>query len=219
MRTSNKTWKITKALLICGIVASVLYIGTDILLSMTWPGYSYLNQAISELSAIGAPTRPFWLAMSFLFNPLVIAFGVGVLRAAGGKHALRITGILLIVWGVIGLMWLPFPMHLRGAERSFTDTMHIVMTGVTVLLMTVFISFGAAARGKWFRLYSILTLLAMWGFGAVTGMLASQIDTGPTPWMGAFERVIVYAPMLWVLVLAVVLLRDHDDTLTQTKRV
>jgi len=207
MSISDKSWTITKALLICGIVSSLLYIGTDILLSMRWEGYSYADQAISELSAIGAPTRPFWLAMSFLFNPLLIAFGVGVWRAAGQKRSLRITGILLMVWGVVGFLWLPFPMHLRGAERSFTDTMHIVMTGVTVLLITVFIGFGSGARGKWFRLYSILTLLAMWGFGAVTGMLASGIDTGTTPWMGAFERVIVYAPMLWVLVLAVILLR------------
>jgi len=199
------------------MVSSVLYIGTDILLSMSWQGYSYPNQAVSELSAIGAPTRPFWLAMSFLFNPLVIAFGIGVWRAAGQKRALRITGILLMVWGVLGLVWLPFPMSPRGAERSFTDTMHIVMTGVTVPLMMVFIGFGAAARGKWFRLYSILTILAMLGFGALTGMLAPGIDTGQTPWMGLIERVCVYAPMLWVLVLAIVLLRARGIVNTELK--
>jgi hypothetical protein len=38
-------------------------------------------------------------------------------------------------------------------------------------------------------------------------MQAPRIDTRATPWMGVFERVSVYAPMLWVLVLAVVLLR------------
>ena len=210
MNISDKTWSITKALLICGIVSTALYISTDIILSMSWQGYSYFNQAVSELSAIGAPTRPYWLAMSFIYNPLLIAFGVGVWRSAGKKRSLRITGILLIIWGVVGFLWLPFPMHLRGAERSFTDTMHIVMTGVTVLLMTVFIGFGAAARGKWFRVYSILTILAMYGFGVLTSMLATGIDTGVTPWMGAFERVSVYAPMVWVLVLAVILLRDQN---------
>jgi len=218
MNLYGKAWKITKNLLICGIASTVLYISTDILAAMTSPGYSYLNQAVSELSAIGAPTRPLWLAMSFLFNPLLIAFGIGVRRAAGEKRSLRITGILLAVWGVVGFLWLPFPMHLRGAERSFTDTMHIVMTGVTVLLMTAFIGFGAAARGKWFRIYSVLTIVLMYGFGALTGMLATRIDTGPTPWMGAFERIIVYAPMLWVLVLAVVLLRGRGTIQTEPAR-
>jgi hypothetical protein len=207
MSISDKTWTITKALLICGIVSSLLYIGTDIILAMSWAGYSYINQAISELSAIGAPTRPFWLAMSFLYNPLVIAFGIGVWRSAGGKRSLRITGILLIVWGVVGFLWLPFPMHLRGAERSFTDTMHLVMSGVTVILITLFIGFGSAARGKWFRLYSILTILALWGFGVFVGIQASRIDAGPTAWMGLTERVMVYSPILWVMVLAIVLLR------------
>ncbi len=218
MNVSDKAWTITKSLLICGIASTVLYIGTDMLAAMSWPGYSYANQAISELSAIGAPTRPLWLAMSFLFNPLLIAFGIGVWRAAGDRRSLRITGILLAVWGIVGFLWLPFPMHLRGAERTFSDTMHIVMTVVTVLLITVFISFGSGARGKWFRVYSILTIVAMYGFGVLTSMLASGIDTGPTPWMGAFERVIVYAPMVWILVLAVVLLRARATTQTEPAR-
>jgi uncharacterized membrane protein SirB2 len=202
---------ITKSLLICGIVSSVLYIGTDMLLAMTSHGYSYTGQAISELSAIGAPTRPAWLAMTFLYVPLLVAFGTGVLRSAGEKRSLRITGILIIVWGAVGLLWLPFPMHMRGAEFSITDTMHLVMSGVTVILITLFISFGSGARGKWFRLYSILTILAMWGFGAFVGMQAPRVAAGlPTPWMGAMERVSVYSPMLWLIVLAAVLLRTRE---------
>jgi len=70
MASAERTRKITKILLICGIISSVLYIGTDITLALLWKGYSYTSQAISELSAIGAPTRPLWVAMTFLFNPL-----------------------------------------------------------------------------------------------------------------------------------------------------
>jgi len=215
MTISDKTWKITMVLLICGIVAPLLWVGTDIFAAMSTEGYSYANQAPSELSAVGAPTRPLWLAMSFLYSPLVIAFGVGVFRSAGQNRALRITGILLIVSGAVGFLWLPFPMHPRGAERTFIDTMHVVMAGVTVFLMILFIGFGAAARGKWFRLYSILTILAMLGFGALTSMQAPRIDVGPTPWMGLFERVSAYAPMLWMLVLAIVLLREHGTGSTE----
>lgn len=199
---------IKNILLVCGILSSLLYVGTDILLAMRWQGYSYTSQAISELSAIGAPTRPLWIAMSFLFNPLLIAFGIGVWGSAGGKRSLRVTGILLAVWGVLGFVWLFFPMHLRGAIGSTTDTMHLILAGVTVLLMTVFIGFGSGARGKWFRLYSILTILAMLVFGALVSLQAPRVAAQlPTPWMGVMERVSVYVPMLWVMVLAIALLR------------
>jgi hypothetical protein len=202
-----------KLFLACGVFASLLYIGTDILLAIRWEGYSYASQTISELSAIGAPTRSLWVAMTFLFNPLLILFGIGVRRSAGGKRTLCITGILLAVWGALGFLWLFFPIHLRGAIGSTTDTMHLVMAGVTVPLMMLFIGFGSGAGGKRFRLYSILTILAMLIFGALTGMQASKVAAQlPTPLLGIMERVSVYSPMLWILALGIILLREKKET-------
>ena len=195
-----------KLLLLCGVLAALLYIVTDILLAMSWEGYSYNSQAISELSAINAPTRPLWILMSLVFNPLVIAFGVGVWLAANSKRSLKITGILLSIWGVMGFLWLLFPMHLRGEIGSTTDTMHLVMTAITVPLMMVFIGFGSGTGVRGFRLYSILTILTMLVFGGMTGIQAPKVASGlPTPWMGITERVSVYAPMIWMGVLSIVL--------------
>jgi hypothetical protein len=74
--------------------------------------------------------------------------------------------------------------------------------------MMLFIGFGAAARGKWFRSYSIGTILAMAVFGALTGLQVPRIAAGlPAPWCGVIERVAYYSPFLWMLVFAVVLLR------------
>ena len=200
---------VKKSLLVCGIISSLLYVGTDIFAAMSWEGYSYTSQAVSELMAIGAPTRPLLVALFSVYNPLVIAFGIGVWLSADSKRSLRVAGILLVAYGVIGQVGLLFaPMHLRGAEGSVTDVMHIIVTSVIVLLTLLFIGFGSSARGKWFRLYSILTILAMLVFGALVSLQAPRLAAQlPTPWMGVMERVSVYAPMLWVLVLAVVLLR------------
>ena len=204
-----------KIFLICGIVASVLYIGTDTFLAMTWEGYNYNSQTISELSAIGAPTRMSWiLVMTFLFNPLLVAFGIGVWKSAGKKRSLKITGILLSIWGALGYVWLLFPMHMRGEIGSATDTGHLIMAGVTVPLMMLFIGLGSGARGKWFRLYSILSILVMLVFGAWTGMQAPRVDAQlPTPWLGVIERISVYSPMLWILVLAIILLQTEKKDL------
>jgi hypothetical protein len=206
-RTKKHSKMLLEVLLICGILSTLLYISMDIIAGMMYSGYDFNSQAISELSAIGAPTRPFWIIMSFIFNPLVIAFGIGVWLSAGQKRFLRITGILLTIWGILGFVWLFFPMHMRGYIGSTTDTGHLVLSGITVLLMTMFIAFGSGAGRKWFRIYSILTILAMLFFGAIVGMQAPRVAAQlPTPGMGVIERVSVFSPMLWVLVLAIVLL-------------
>jgi hypothetical protein len=197
-----------KLLLVCGILAPLIYMASDIIAAFSWHGYSYTDQAISELSAIGAPTRALWIAMGSLFNVLLIAFGIGVWRISGHQRSLRLTGTLLFIWGILGFVWFFFPMHIRGAIGSATDTMHLVMAGVTVFLMTLFIGVGSGAHGKWFRLYSILTILVMLFFGALVGLQASRVAAQmPTPWMGIMERVSVYSPMFWVVVLAITLLR------------
>jgi hypothetical protein len=201
---------VRKVLLICGILSSLLCIGTDIFAAMSWVGYSYTDQAVSELTAVGASTRPFVIPLLIVVQILGIAFGTGVWRTAGNKRTLRITGILLVLFGVIGLISFFFPMNPRGAERSLTDTMHLAFGGVAVLLMVMFIGFGAAAFGRWFRLYSGLTIVLILVFGALAGLQGPHVPLGlPTPWMGVMERVSYYLPYLWILVFAIVLLRDR----------
>jgi Protein of unknown function (DUF998) len=204
---------ILKVLLFCGIISSVLYIGTDILAAAIYRGYSYTSQQVSELSAIGAPTRPLWIAMSSIWTPLVIAFAISVWQSAGLKRSLRIAGALLVAFAVVGTLWgLIAPMHVRGTigsvAESDTDIMHIVFAGIQVLVMVLFIAFGSGAFGRGFRFYSIGTIGVMLVFGAWAGTRVSAIAAGqPTPWFGLIERVSVYAPILWVLVFAIVLLR------------
>ena len=87
-----------------------------------------------------------------------------------------------------------------------------LVTIVLVLLILLFIGFGATAEGKWFQLYSIGTILTLLVFGALAGIQGPRIAANlPTPWLGITERINVYSAMLWVLVLAVVLLRERKS--------
>jgi hypothetical protein len=77
--------------------------------------------------------------------------------------------------------------------------------------MVLFMGLGSGAGGARFRIYSIATIVATLGFGALPGTQAAAIAAGqPTPWWGLVERVAVHAPVLWVLVFAVVLLRQRS---------
>jgi len=200
-----------KFLLVCGILASLLYVGTDILAAVRWVDYSYIDQSVSELRAIGAPTRPFLVPVLIIYSLLEIAFGFGVRGAAGQKRALRIAGVLLIGLGVLDLTAIFSPMHLRGAELTLTDRMHVILTVVTVLLILLIIGFGAVADGKRFRICSIATILILIVCGAWAFMDAPRIAANiPTPWVGVRERINIYGYMLWMAVLAILLLRVQD---------
>ena len=205
---------LTKVLLICGIVSSMLFVTMDIVTSYLWAGYSFFDQAFSELTAIEAPTRPYMIvALSVPYNILVIAFAVGIWESKRGQsRAFRIIAVLLLIHAVVGFIGsVFFPMHSRGMEKvlTFTDTMHIICTSIEVLSMLLAIGFGVMAFGNWFRIYSIVTINLLVLGGILAAFQADRLAAGlPTPWMGITERVNIYSFMCWVIVLAIILFRD-----------
>jgi Protein of unknown function (DUF998) len=204
---------VRKALLVCGILSSLLYIVMNILVPMQWAAYSLASQTVSELSAIGAPTRPLWIPLGIAYTLLVVAFGLGVWKSAARSWYLQVLGALLVISGIVGLGWPP--MHQREVLASgggtLTDTLHLVWAGVTTLFFMLEIGFGAAAFGKLFRVYSIVTMGILVAFGILTGLDAPGVSTNlPTPWIGVWERINIGVFMVWVIVLAIALLRIRD---------
>jgi Protein of unknown function (DUF998) len=198
---------VTNVLLLCGIAASVLYVVADVVGAIVWDGYSLKSFTISELSAIDAPSRPLVPSLMLVFGVLSICFGFGVLLVGGRKRDVRVTGWLLLAIGVLNLAGPFVPMHLRGVEPSLTDTMHIVVTGVTSLLLMLAIWFARDSFGREFRVYSLVTIATMVLFGVLAAVDGPQIAANePTPWVGLTERVCVGAYLLWMFVLSGALL-------------
>ncbi len=202
-----------RVLLCCGILSSLLYIAMNIFIPGGFEGYSSVSQTVSELSAIGAPTRAVWLPLGVIYTLLFTAFGFGLRMVSHQNYRLRLAATLVIMYGVISLAWPFAPMHLRGAAFTFTDAMHITLGIITMLLMLAIMFCGAAAFRKWFRVYSILSIILFLLFGTLTGIEAPRIaENGPTPWIGLWERINIAVFMLWIIVLVIVLLRGrHSD--------
>ena len=202
-----------KLLLICGILSSLVYASSDIIGGTRWEHYSWLSQEFSRLSAIGAPSRPLHLLLTPIYSLLVIAFGCGVWLSAEQKRSMRVIGVALILYALGNWMWPQFfPEDLSQPTSALTNTMHIILTVVTVLTWMLILGFAAAAYSNWLRFYSIGTLLAVIGFGSLAGSQGAALAAGqPTPWLGLMERINIYSFMIWVVVFAVVLLRTSVE--------
>lgn len=208
---------VRRALVWSGILSLPLYAATDLTGGMRYEGYSFSSRAISELMAVGAPSKSFVDPFFLLYSILALTFGIGVLRVAGSRNRpLRRAAAALIGYGAIGattsLVGEFFAMRQRGAGNLSTDAPHIILTGVLVLLLLFAIGFGAFALGVRFRVYSLVTLVTVVLFGALTAQFAPKLAAGqPTPGLGILERIDVYAAVLWVAVLGIALLRQRDS--------
>lgn len=205
-----------KILLSCGILSSLLYISRDLAAFLSYPGYNFANQVISELSAIGLPSRGVDIAIGRAYGVLMVLFGAGVWLSAGQKAALRVTGTLLAAAAIYGSFWPP--MHMRGTPTGLTDTLHIVWTAAWLVLTIIAMSFAGAALGRRFVSYTVATAGVMLLFGLLTGLQGPNLPANlPTPSIGIYERINIGAFLLWIAVLAVDLYAQRVDAITESK--
>ncbi|MDH4091930.1 MAG: DUF998 domain-containing protein [Cyclobacteriaceae bacterium] len=210
----HDTLMMRKFLLACGILSSLWYVGINIFVPTQYAGYSALTLTVSELSAIGAPTRIIWVLLAILYLLLLMAFGWGVLKSSAGDRQLRIAGSLIIAYCIMNFYWPP--MHQReviaAGGGSLTDTLHIVWAMMTLLFNMLLMGFGAAALRKRFRLYTIATWVVFIVFGVLTFTESPGIEANqPTPHLGIWERINMGAFLLWIIVFAIALLNKRNQ--------
>ena len=87
-------------LLVCGILSSLLYVGTDVSAALRWERYSYADQTVSELSAIAAPTRPF--VARFGFETPASGFGPSANPAGLRAGSYSIPDQFTLAWATPG---------------------------------------------------------------------------------------------------------------------
>ncbi len=209
-----------KFMLACGILAAALYVGSDIIAAISWQGYSYSAQTVSELRAIGAPTRAFLVPTLFIYALLEIVFGLGIWKMVSQKRALQITGGLLIGLGILDLLGPLFSLNISQAVGSVTNVIHVIVTVVTMILIFLILGFGAFSHRIWFRYYTFFTILIFIMTGVWALLEIPRLAAGtPTLWLGIRERIGIYGYMLWMAMLAITLLHaskveDRDNHLS-----
>jgi hypothetical protein len=193
--------RVRKILLACGPLSVLTYIGWRELAALRWEGYSRISNSISELQLTGTPTKSLldpW--QGWVYSALSLAFGIGIWLSAQGSRSLRVVGALMILPAVANPLWLLF------GEASLATHLALAVLGILSWLGAM--GFGAAALGKRFRVYSLVTLAVVVTFNALALSYAPEVNAGePTPFIGLYERIAFGAYYLWLSMLAVALWR------------
>lgn len=177
-----------------GFVSFLSYAAAVIFAPLAYPGYDWMAQAVSDLSAANAPSLALWNRLTALYNVCEVACVTVVCIGIQGKRTklLRVgVYIFAVMEWVSAVGFRAFPLTDSGFAGTFQDTMHIAVTGVVVLLsiVSLVIIIIAGAKDRSCRSYGVCAgiALAMMLVGAVGMKLV------PAEYFGVVERFSVFA--------------------------
>ena len=184
---------LTQKLGLLGVVSFLSYTAAVVFAPLTYPGYNWMAQAVSDLSAANAPSLALWNQLSALYNACeVVCATVVCIGIQGQKTKLLRSGIYLfaIMEWISAVGYRMFPLSSSGYAGAFQDVMHMVTTALVVLLsivsLTMIIVAGAKSKNCSYGVCAAVALAMM-----LVGAMGMKIV--PAEYFGVVERFSVFA--------------------------
>ena len=181
----------------CGLLGALSlasYTAAVVFAPRAYPGYNWMAQAVSDLSAANAPSLALWNQLSSVYNTCEVLCAMLVCVGLQGKKTrLLRTGVYLFAamefLSAVGFRM--FPLSDSGYAGAFQDQMHLLVTMLVVLLSIASLSLilSAGIRDRGCRSYGVCAgiALAMMLVGALGMKLV------PASYFGVVERFSVFA--------------------------
>ncbi|MBQ7183635.1 MAG: DUF998 domain-containing protein [Clostridia bacterium] len=192
-----------------GVLALFSYAAAVVFSPLAYPGYNWMAQAVSDLSAETAPSRQLWDQLAAPYNICSVVSAtcaaLYVSQERVGTRSFRIGICLFMVMNwVSALGYGMFPLADGGTKiASFREIMHIAVTAAVVLLSiaSLVCLIVAGCREKAVR------GIGLWASAALVLMLIGSVGTGivPAEYFGIAERSGVFAAVGFNAVLGVYL--------------
>ena len=191
-----------------GVAALLSYTAAVVFSPLAYPGYNWMSQAVSDLSAANAPSLSLWNQLSSIYN--VSALVCTMMVCAGiqgrGSRLLRV-GIYLFTameW-ISAVGYSMFPLSDSGYAGTFQDQMHFLSSVFVVLLsiVSLILLMIAGVKDRTYRTYGFFAGIAL-------GMMlvgAIGMNIVPKDYFGIVERFSVFAAVGYNAVLGVELFR------------
>lgn len=192
-----------------GVVSLLSYTAAVVFAPLAYPGYNWMAQAVSDLSASNAPSKMLWDQLSSLYGVCgMISIMMVCVFIQGKLNKTLRAGIYLfaIMNWVSCVGYAMFPLSDSGNAGAFQDIMHVYVVTVLVVLLSILslvVIMIGGYRDKTYR------SLAIWATVALLLMFMGAVGTNVVPkeFFGIPERFSVFAAMGFNAVLGVYLFR------------
>ena len=197
-----------KYLGVFGIISLLSYTAMVVFSPLAYPGYDWLSMAVSDLSAVGAPSAALAERLNALFGPCAVVCVMGVcVGAAGCRSKILKSGIgffAAMEWVTVA-GYKMFPLVQGEESSSFQNTMHIVVTVLVVLFSIISLVPIAIGSRK-----EPMHALGIWAVACLAAMLIGAVGTGvmPKSVFGLFERFSTFSAVVFNAVLGIYLMRE-----------
>ena len=210
--------KLIQWLGLTGVVALLSYTAAVLLSPLAYPGYDWMAQAVSDLSAETAPSKMLWNQLAAPYNicSVVCATCVSVYVSEHqiSSRLFRVgVALFAIMNWVSAVGYGMFPLSDGGKEIvSFQEGMHIAVTVLVVLLsiasLIALILAGFRKGGT--------RGIGIWAAVALSMMLLGSVGTGVVPpqYFGVAERFSVFAAVWFNAVLGFYLFAGFRESLS-----
>ena len=198
-----------------GVAAILSYTLAVVLSPSAFPGYNWMEQAVSDLSAESAPSRMLWNRLAALYSvcSVVCATCVSVYvsenRVSSGLFRIGMHLFTVMNW-VSHVGYAMFPLVDSGKEiTSFQEVMHIVVTAAVVLLsiasLVCLVIAGFSKDG--------IRGIGIWAAAALLMMMIGAVGQKAVPpqYFGIVERFSVFAAVGFNAVCGIYLFRGFED--------
>ena len=197
--------KLTK-LGICGIISLLSYTAMVVFSPLAYPGYDWLSMAVSDLSAVGAPSAELAGQLNALYGPCGL---VSIMAVCVASQNLKTKVLRLGIYFFAAMEWISdvgyklFPWMADADSSHPQNVMHLIVTALVVIfsLTALILSIiGAKKEG--------MKSLFIWACVCLTAMLLGPVGTGimPKAVFGLFERFSTFSAVTFNAVLGTFLL-------------
>lgn len=198
-------------LCLSGVISIIFYLLHDIIGGMNYPGYNWMSQAVSDLTATDSSS--FVIANGYstvygILSCLAVAL-VSILVRNESKKSLRIGVYLFTIMTFIsGIGYSLFPLSSAGYDGSIQSFIHVYVLTILVVLLSIvsliLIGVGSLkSNHKLLGVLSFISLLLMF-IGAV---LAPNV---PKDIFGIIERFSTYSAVLFTGILSIYGFRKNE---------
>ncbi len=177
-----------------GVVSFLSYAAAVVFAPLAYPGYDWMAQAVSDLSAANAPSLALWNRLSAPYSVCEVVCVTIVCIGCQKQKSKRLrAGIYLfaIMEWISAIGYRMFPLSESGYAGEFQDVMHMAVTALVVLLsiVSLILIIIAGERETHLRSYAVCAGIAL-GMMLV-GALGMKIV--PVRYFGIVERFSVFA--------------------------